>query len=68
MDNKSNNVFMPITPGGTICVWLESKTEIEAWDKLLKDVAHMPYKTKQEFIERGYTVEEFPEMVIEDDK
>ena len=40
---------------------LESKTEDEAWQKLLKDAAHMPYKTKEDFIKRGYTVERWIE-------
>lgn len=38
-------------------MWLRSRTEDEAWSKLLKDAAHMPYKTKENFIKRGYTVE-----------
>ncbi len=49
--------YIPVTPAGTFCDWLESETEKEAWDKLMKDAAHMPYKNKQEFIDRGYTVE-----------
>jgi len=53
--------FVPITPGGSACVHLASKTEVEAWKKLLKDAAHMPYKTKENFQKRGYTVEEWPE-------
>lgn len=51
--------FIPITPGGTICGWLESTTEAKAWDKLLKDAAHMPYDGIEGFKERGYTVEKF---------
>ena len=49
--------YVPVTPGGTICSHLESKTESEAWERLLKEAAHMPYKTKANFIKRGYTVE-----------
>ncbi len=49
--------YFPVTPGGTVCTWLESNTEAEAWDKLLKDASHMPYKGKRGFIQRGYTVE-----------
>lgn len=48
--------FVPITPAGTICIWLAAKTEEAAWKNLLKDAAHMPYKTKENFQERGYTV------------
>ena len=51
--------WVPVTPGGTVCIWLESNTEDEAWKKLLIDAAHMPYNDKQGFIDRGYTVEEF---------
>lgn len=50
-------VFVPITPAGTPLAHLESRTEEEAWEKLLKDAAHMPYKGKQGFVDRGYTVE-----------
>ena len=48
--------YVPVTPGGTACMWLESTTEDEAWAKLLKDAAHMPYDGKQGFIDRGYEV------------
>lgn len=51
--------YVPVTPGGTVCLWLKSRTEDEAWGKLLKDAAHMPYDGKAGFIERGYTVEQF---------
>lgn len=50
-------MYIPITPGGTICTWLASPTEDIAWEKLLKDADHMPYVNKQAFIERGYKVE-----------
>lgn len=48
--------FFPETPAGTVLTHLESKTEEEAWAKLLKDARHMPYKTKEGFIRRGYKV------------
>jgi hypothetical protein len=51
--------FIPVTPAGTPCTWLESRTEDEAWDKLLKDAAHMPYDGRKDFEERGYTVEDW---------
>jgi len=51
--------YVPITPGGTPCTWLSAPTEAEAWDNLLKDAAHMPYKTVDGFKERGYTVEKW---------
>ena len=50
--------YVPITPGGTVCFWLKSNTEEEAWNALLKDAAHMPYDGKQGFKDRGYTVAE----------
>lgn len=49
-------VFIPETPAGTPLTHLKSRTEEEAWQKLLKDAAHMPYKTKENFIKRGYRV------------
>lgn len=48
--------YIPITPSGTACDWLEAETEAEAWNKLIEDAAHMPYKTKEGFIERGYRI------------
>lgn len=48
---------MPVTPGGTVCDWLEADTEEQAWENLLKEASHMPYKTKENFKLRGYTVE-----------
>lgn len=50
--------FVPCTPAGTPCTWLASNTEQEAWEKLLKDAAHMPYRGKKGFQDRGYTVVE----------
>ena len=59
---KPKTYWIPETPGGTMLYELRSKTEDEAWAKLLKDAAHMPYKTKANFIKRGYTVSEFTEQ------
>jgi hypothetical protein len=55
-------MFIPETPGGTVLVHLKSKTEEGAWAKLLKDAAHMPYKTKENFIKRGYKVNNWKEI------
>lgn len=55
--------YIPETPGGTVLTWLESDTEDEAWKKLMEDAAHMPYKTKQDFINRGYTVHKWEEQL-----
>lgn len=48
--------YVPMTPGGTLCMWLAAKTEDKAWEKLLEDAAHMPYKGKEGFKQRGYKV------------
>lgn len=54
-------MWVPVTPAGTVCTWLESNTEDQAWEKLKIDVAHMPYQNRQDFIDRGYTVEQYEE-------
>ena len=59
-DTPEDFDYVPITPGGTACTWLASPTEDEAWAALLKEAAHMPYKTKENFIARGYTIERWP--------
>jgi hypothetical protein len=56
MSGRQRVVFIPETPGGTVCIWLESATEAEAWAKLLEDAKHMPYKTRENFEARGYKV------------
>jgi hypothetical protein len=53
---NENISWIPETPAGTVLTHLASKTEERAWAKLLKDAAHMPYKTKENFIKRGYKV------------
>lgn len=50
-------LFVPVTPGGTVCTWLAAESEQQAIDNLLKDAAHMPYKTWANFQKRGYTIE-----------
>lgn len=57
MSRKGQITYMPVTPGGTVCDWLEADTEEQAWENLLKEASHMPYKTKENFKLRGYTVE-----------
>ena len=56
-------IFVPTTPAGTAVYALKASTEDEAWENLLKDASHMPYKTKENFIKRGYTVDEYHEVV-----
>ena len=53
----SKKRFVPVTPGGTVCLWLMSESKKKAWKALMKDAEHMPYGSKEAFIERGYTVE-----------
>jgi len=59
MKTKSKKRFVPVTPGGSYCLHLVANSEAEAWELLLKDASHMPYKNKAEFQQRGYTVEEW---------
>lgn len=53
---KFEDRFVPVTPSGTPCFPLFAETEEKAWENLLKAAAHMPYKTKENFIKRGYAV------------
>ena len=55
---KRKKKYVPVTPAGSYLMHLESKSETGAWKKLLKDAAHMPYGTIENFKKRGYTVEE----------
>lgn len=48
--------YVPFTPAGTECANLASNTKDEAWEALLEDAKHMPYKTKDNFYARGYRV------------
>jgi hypothetical protein len=57
--SNPKKVWFPETPAGTVLVNLKSSTEEGAWQKLLKDAAHMPYKGKQGFINRGYKVKQW---------
>lgn len=53
--------FIPETPGGSILAHLVSKTEDEAWNKLMAEAAHLPLKDKNDFIRRGYRVVDWDE-------
>lgn len=57
MSIRSTVHFVPVTPGGTACHWLASKTREQAIKKLLEDASHMPYKTWENFEKRGYRIE-----------
>jgi hypothetical protein len=59
VEAEKNTRWIPSTPAGTPLGHLARKTEDEAWKALLKDAAHMPYKTKENFQKRGYTVDEY---------
>ena len=54
-------IYIPVTPGGTVLFDLRAKTEVEAWKNLMKDAAHMPYRTIENFKARGYTIDEWQE-------
>ena len=51
--------FVPVTPGGTPLPHLADISEAIAIKNLLKDAAHMPYKTWENFQKRGYTIEQW---------
>ena len=59
--------FVPVTPAGTPIFYgagamlgevVAAKTHSEAIQNLLRDGAHMPYKTWENFKKRGYTIKE----------
>lgn len=50
--------YYPVTPGNTVCEWLESNSVEDAWEALMEDAAHMPYSTRAEFISRGYNIQD----------
>lgn len=54
--------YVPVTPAGTYLFHLMSNDEDKAWERLLKDAAHMPYKGREGFAARGYTIS----IVVED--
>lgn len=49
--------YVPVTPADTLCLWLKSATEDEAWAKLLRDAGNMPYGSIEALQKRGYRVE-----------
>jgi hypothetical protein len=58
--NEENRVevqWVPFTPGGSCLMHLAADTEEIAWTNLLHEAAHMPWKGKNGFLARGYTVE-----------
>lgn len=59
--DTETELYVPVTPGGTVLVNLAAKTEEEAIANLLKDAAHMPYDGWDSpegygFKQRGYEI------------
>ena len=59
--DSEGEVFVPVTPGGTVLCELAGKTEQEAIDNLLGEAAHMPYDGWDSpegfgFKQRGYEI------------
>ena len=52
----SSGSYIPETPAGTILFELAAETEDQAWLHLIYYASYMPYKTKDNFIRRGYKV------------
>lgn len=59
MTRNKKKTYVPVTPGGTVLMHLESNSEDQAKKRLMRDAAHMPYNGWKEFEERGYTIEEY---------
>tara|TARA_R110000822_G_scaffold289060_1_gene410333 strand:+ start:39 stop:233 length:195 start_codon:yes stop_codon:yes gene_type:complete len=57
-------IYIPVTPGGTVCHWLSADNKAEAWENLFTDAGGIPYKNKQEFVDRGYKVEAYDAVVV----
>jgi hypothetical protein len=50
-------MYYPVTPAGSVLMHLLSKTRAVAIERLMREAAHMPYKTWGDFQRRGYTIE-----------
>lgn len=48
--------YIPMTPAGTFCTWLEADTREGAIENLLRDVAGM-YERWSDLRKRGYSIE-----------
>lgn len=53
---KPKGWYVPMTPAGSLLPHLRATDEKKAWNKLMKDAAHMPYKGLNAFKQRGYAV------------
>lgn len=58
----SNKVFVPVTPAGTAIWSAKALTKQKAIVNLMREAAHMPYKSWLEFKHRGYTIKEFEQI------
>jgi hypothetical protein len=63
MTELKDGYWVPVTPGGSICVELCAPTKQEAIDNLLEAAGHMPYDGWDSpegygFKQRGYTIEQ----------
>lgn len=56
----SMGTYIPVGPSGTYLNWLASRYEEEAWSKLMEEGSkirtHLQYKTKEDYINKGYKV------------
>ena len=57
--SEEHSFYAPETPSGTVLTGLAAKTEQDAWNMLLAEARHMPYKTVSEFKKRGYEVNQW---------
>jgi hypothetical protein len=55
---------VPFTPADTPLFHLEAESIDRAWANLLEDAKHMPYKTRENFEKRGYTVKEMHQVSL----
>lgn len=55
-------IFVPTTPAGTPIWSAKATTKQKAIVNLMREAAHMPYKSWSEFKHRGYTIEEYSQQ------
>lgn len=60
---QANQVFWyAFTPAGTLVMSTGAPSKQQCIDKLLAETAHMPYKDWNAMYERGYRVEQIPNL------
>jgi hypothetical protein len=62
--DEERKSYVPFTPAGTPLLSLEAESIDRAWANLLEDAKHMPYKTRENFEKRGYTVKEMHQVSL----